>query len=80
MKQLPDHYYKAEDVNGAYSDKDWILEQLGQLTGRHRESAIDAYSIVYLNEGRSAANTRLRQYVARVNSVKNGLTQRPGVN
>lgn len=59
---LPDHRFQ-----GLHSDDKFILEELAKLPHAWRSGACSKYSEVYATEGRRSANTKLRQYVKRVN-------------
>lgn len=59
---LPDNRFK-----GVHNDDKFILSELDKLPHAWRSGAAQKYSEVYATEGRRAANTKLRQYVKRVN-------------
>lgn len=58
----PQYYYRAAHLEGAYSDKKWIREQLYKIPTHKHKTVCEKYSEVYMTEGRRAANTRLRLY------------------
>ncbi len=74
MEVLPEHYYKAEHVGGVGNDKHFILEELKDITYKQRLTAAEKYSEIFLDKGRSAANTRLREFVKRCKFKNNGCT------
>ena len=45
---------------GTFGDDDWIKEQMSKLPHAWKAGTAKKYSTVYLEEGRKAANTRLR--------------------
>jgi hypothetical protein len=47
-------------------DKKWFKQQLNKLPTHLKISAIENYKLVFIESGRSAANTRLRLYVERI--------------
>ena len=55
---LPEHRYKK-----AFNDDEWILEQLAKLPHAWKLGTAKKYSSVFQEEGRTAANTRLRVMV-----------------
>ena len=55
---LPEHRY-----TGMFNDEDWIKEQLEKLPQQWRAGSIKKYSTVFLKDGRSKANTWLREGV-----------------
>lgn len=58
---LPKHAHKH--------DISWIKEQLGKIPVAYRAKAVKGYDEVMQSDGRTAANTRLRQYVQKVISL-----------
>lgn len=72
MEILPKHYYKAEHVGGLGKDDAYILEQLAEINFKQKENACIAYSKIFIEQGRSIANTRLREYVNKCKSKNNG--------
>lgn len=74
---MPKHYYRAEQVRGAYSDKAWINQQLSSVSPGQRNFACVKYSEAYQSLGRTEANTKLRLYVERCISTNNGMTVAP---
>jgi len=74
MEVLPENYYKAEHVGGVGNDKQFILDNLKEVTYKQRLTAADKYSTIFLGEGRSAANTRLREFVKKCKFKNNGCT------
>lgn len=49
-------------------DKSWVRQQMNKLPSNLKGGAATAYQLVFEHEGRTAANTRLRKYVERVNN------------
>ena len=63
MLMLPESRFK-----GAYGDAEYITMQLARLPVTWRSGAAAKYSAVYQEEGRAAANNRLREYADRFNN------------
>lgn len=76
---LPEHYYKAEHVGGAGNDKAFITEQLEKVNYQQAIKGAQHYSDLFLNLGRSQANTRLRKYVEKCIIKNNGCTIKPAI-
>lgn len=55
---LPDSRY-----TGSFNDDEWIQEQLTKLPQQWRAGSIKKYSTVFQSEGRTKANTWLREGV-----------------
>ena len=53
---------------GPANDDKFITDELYKLPQSWRQGACAKYSEVFEQEGRRAANTKLRQYVIRVNN------------
>lgn len=49
-------------------DKKWVRQQMNRLPHHLRGTAAESYQWVFKEEGRRAANTRLRIYVERINN------------
>ena len=79
MNPFPENYYKAEHVGGFGNDKNFITEQLEQISFKQREMACTAYSGIFSSDGRSDANTRLRAFVKKCVSKNNGCTIKPNL-
>ena len=78
---LPEHYYKAEHLRAcAYDgfikagtdDKEWLTEILSGMNFMQKERAVEKYSEVYLEGGRSEANSRIREFAERCKLLKSG--------
>ncbi len=74
MEVLPEHYYKAEHVGGVGNDKQFIIDELKEITYKQKLTAAEKYSEIFLDKGRSAANTKLREFVKKCKSKNNGCT------
>ena len=74
---LPEHYYLAEHIDGQYSEAKWLAEQLDELTIAQQRFACKAYSKIFLEEGRSAANARMREFRKNCDEIKHGKTSPP---
>lgn len=65
---LPEHRFKPPN-NAQWpsncTDDQWIKEQIERLPHAWRKGTCAKYSSVYLEEGRYAANTRLREMVVK---------------
>lgn len=82
MSPLPGHHHQ--------DDAKWITERLLQLPSHMRQGACDKYAAIYQDEhdkhtgrayahcrARFAANTRLREFVERVQASLGGAVQSP---
>lgn len=73
---MPEKWYRGEYSNGKDNDGEFVMEQLARLTWAQRAKAVLAYDEVFEQEGRYAANTRLRAFADRCEKANQGRTEK----
>jgi len=74
---FPKSFDDAPHVKGRGSDKQWIEENLAQLSHSQRKKVCNAYSKAYDEISRQNANLRLMAFVENCVGVSNGVVNAP---